>query len=137
MQINFEPKDIGEIELKVKLNVICDNMNRLTILYLLKRAENMEMKAEDISSILGVSHRTTLYHLTILNDYDIVEVRKFNRRGFRLFRSVWGLKQSKSINQIFDILYNHYGEEKLRKLIKENIETKKSNSRKKSKNYII
>jgi len=95
------------------------------------------MKAEDISSILGVSHRTALYHLTILKDYDLVEVRKFNRRGFRLFRSVWGLKNDKSIQRIFDIILSKYTEDELREIIKKNIASKKSSSRKKTAAYII
>ncbi|NOX71454.1 MAG: winged helix-turn-helix transcriptional regulator [Candidatus Micrarchaeota archaeon] len=125
------------MELKLKINTLCDNINRLAILYLLRKAENTEMKAEDISSILGVSHRTALYHLTILKDYDLVEVRKFNRRGFRLFRSVWGLKNDKSIQRIFDIILSKYTEDELREIIKKNIASKKSSSRKKTAAYII
>ena len=137
MKIDFEPRNLAEVELKMKLNTVVENINRLSILYLLKKAENTEMKAEDISSILGVSHRTTLYHLTILKDYDLVEVRKFTRRGFRLFRSVWGLKKDGSVDKIFDLITQKYGEEELRKIISDAIKSRKCNSRKKIRSYII
>ena len=137
MVLDFEPKNIADIELKLRATTACENINRLSILYLLKKSTKNEMKAEDISSILGVSHRTALYHLTILKDYELVEVRKFTRRGFRLFRSVWGLRNDESMDQIFDIIHKKYGIEGLHRLVKNNIEARKSNSRKKPKAYII
>ncbi len=137
MVFDFEPKNIADIELKLRANTACENINRLSILYLLKKSKDNEMKAEDISSILGVSHRTALYHLTILKDYELVEVRKFTRRGFRLFRSVWGLKNDSSMDQVFGIIHQKYGEDGLHRLVKNNIEARKSNSRKKPKAYII
>ena len=137
MGIDFQPRNLADIELKLKVNTICDNINRLSILYLLKKSQKNQMKAEDISSILGVSHRTALYHLTILKDYDLVEVKKFNRRGFRLFRSVWGLKDDESMDKVFGILADKFGQEKLHDLVKNNIEAKKSTSRKKPKSFIL
>ncbi len=137
MVIDFEPKNIADIELKLRATTACENINRLSILYLLKKSTKNEMKAEDISSILGVSHRTALYHLTILKDYDLVEVRKFTRRGFRLFRSVWGLRNDESMDQVFEVIHKKYGMDGLYTLVKNNIETRKSNSRKKPKAYII
>jgi DNA-binding transcriptional ArsR family regulator len=134
---DFEPMNIANIELKLRANTACENINRLSILYLLKKSRENQMKAEDISSILGVSHRTALYHLTILKDYDLVEVRKFTRRGFRLFRSIWGLKRDPSMDLVFDIITEKYGAEELREMIKKNIYERESNSRKKSKAYLF
>lgn len=137
MGVEFEPKSLADIELKLKVNTVCDNINRLSILYLLKRSDKNEMKAEDISSVLGVSHRTALYHLTILKNHDLVEVKKFNRRGFRLFRSVWGLKDDNSMERIFDIINDKYGSDRLHDMVKKNIHERKSTSRKKPKAFII
>ena len=76
----------------VKSHFVCSNLNRVCILHLLKKTPEQEMQAEKMSYRLGLSHRTVLYHLDILHDYGLVEVRKFRKKGNKLMRSVWGLK---------------------------------------------
>ncbi|HDD46488.1 MAG TPA: ArsR family transcriptional regulator [Candidatus Aenigmarchaeota archaeon] len=83
---------INTIFLNLKRVLICSNPNRISILHLLAKSPNYEMQTEKIASILGISHRTALYHLDLLHEYGIVEVRRYRKRGSRLMRSVWGLK---------------------------------------------
>ena len=91
------PKGLEHIEADVKSHIVCSNLNRVCILHLLKGSENQEMQAERMAYMIGLSHRTVLYHLDILHDYELVEVRKFRKRGNKLMRSVWGLKIGKSV----------------------------------------
>lgn len=90
--------DIDSIELNLTTSMVCSNFNRLCILYLLKNSPNNEMQAEKIATNLGISHRTALYHLDILQDYELVEVREFKKKGSKLLRSVWGLNSSNREN---------------------------------------
>jgi len=94
---------IDEIELNLTAGAVCANFNRVCILYLLHKSPKKEMQAEKIASMLGISHRTTLYHLDVLKDYELVEVREFRKRGEKLLRSVWGLK-SENYDKIRKIL---------------------------------
>jgi predicted transcriptional regulator len=86
------PRRIDHIEADVKGHVVCSNLNRVCILHLLRSSPNQEMQAEEMAYKLGLSHRTILYHLDVLHDYELVEVRKFRKRGAKLIRSVWGLR---------------------------------------------
>jgi DNA-binding transcriptional ArsR family regulator len=97
--INEEVKNgFGSIEINLKSSIICSNVNRVGILYLLKNTRNNEMQAERIAYCLGISHRTALYHLDILGGYDLVEVRGFRKKGSKLMRSVWGLNTKKKLD---------------------------------------
>jgi DNA-binding transcriptional ArsR family regulator len=86
-----DPPNLDNIEVNLTASMVCANFNRLCILYLLKKCQNNEMQAEKIASSLRISHRTALYHLDILKDYELVEVREFRKKGMKLLRSVWGL----------------------------------------------
>jgi len=99
----MEPLNLDSIEINLTASMICSNMNRLCILYLLKKSDNNCMQAEKIASTLGISHRTVLYHLDILKDYDLVEVREFRKKGAKLLRSVWGLSEENgtSVEKVF------------------------------------
>jgi DNA-binding transcriptional ArsR family regulator len=88
------PHNLDHIEADVKSHVVCSNMNRVCILHLLRKSPKQEMQAEEMAYRLGLSHRTVLYHLDVLHDYELVEVRKFRKRGMKLMRSIWGLKNS-------------------------------------------
>jgi DNA-binding transcriptional ArsR family regulator len=82
---------IDSIEVDIKTDAVCSNINRVSILHLLKKCPGNEMQAEKIAQSIGVSHRTALYHLDILEDYNLVEVRGFRKKGQKMLRSVWGL----------------------------------------------
>ena len=71
--------------------LLCSNKNRVGILHLLKKMPNNEMQAERIAQKLGLTHRTVLYHLNILEQNGLIEVRGYRKRGNKLLRSVWGL----------------------------------------------
>jgi len=85
---------INSIMLNMQSTIICSNINRVKILFLLKNSPRNELQVEKMSYILGLSHRTVLYHLDFLADYGLVEVRKFRKRGQKFMRSVWGLNRN-------------------------------------------
>jgi DNA-binding transcriptional ArsR family regulator len=73
---------INSIEVNIHNNIIASNLNRVCIIYLLSKCPRNELQAERIAYHLGVSHRTALYHLDILERHGFVEVRKYVRKGF-------------------------------------------------------
>jgi DNA-binding transcriptional ArsR family regulator len=83
---------IDSIEASLKSDMVCSNINRVAILHVLKSSPRKEMQAEKLAHIIGVSHRTVLYHLDILEDYELVQVCGFRKKGQKMLRSVWGLK---------------------------------------------
>jgi DNA-binding transcriptional ArsR family regulator len=90
----MEPKPNGRIdsiEVSLKSDLVCSNQNRVAILHVLSRCPRNEIQAEKLAQIIGVSHRTVLYHLDILEDYELVEVKGFRKKGQKMLRSVWGL----------------------------------------------
>lgn len=91
-ETNKQNKILDMIELKLISDVVCCNFNRLCIFYLLNKYRDQGMQVEKIASILGVSHRTALYHLDVLKDYELAEVYKYKKKGSRFLRSVWGIK---------------------------------------------
>ncbi|MEE9323749.1 MAG: winged helix-turn-helix domain-containing protein [Candidatus Aenigmarchaeota archaeon] len=111
--------NVDSIELNLTTSMVCSNFNRLCILYLLKKSMKNEMQAERIASNLGISHRTALYHLDILHDYDLVEVREFRKKGLKLLRSIWGLnsENKENLNKIFNRIKRKFDTEELEKMI--------------------
>lgn len=95
------------------------NNNRAAILFLLHNQEKNEMQTEKIAFHLGISHRTALYHLEILEQCGFVEVRGYRRHGLVPTRSIWGLNQSNNglIQDALKKISNSYGQEKLSSLI--------------------
>jgi len=116
-----EYSNLDSIELDVKSSMVCGNHNRVAILYLLRNTDNHEMQAEMMAYRLGLSHRTVLYHLDILHDYELVEVRKFIKRGSKMFRSVWGLNsQNGHTRKIFIKINGMFSEKELSGMISQN-----------------
>lgn len=96
---------IDSIEISLKSDMVCSNINRVAILHVLKRCPGKEMQAEKLAQIIGVSHRTVLYHLDILEDYELVEVKGFRKKGQKMLRSVWGLRsQDSHAGKIFEMI---------------------------------
>ena len=127
-----EIKDIvnlDSIELNLTTSMVCSNFNRLCILYLLKKSPENEMQAEKIASNLGISHRTALYHLDILHDYELVEVREFRKKGSKLLRSVWGLNAGnrENLSKIFSRIKRKFKMEELEKMITLNDKNPRNN----------
>lgn len=111
-------QELENIEADVKSHVVCSNMNRVCILHLLKNSPNNEMQAEEMSYRLSLSHRTVLYHLDILLDYELVEVRKFRKRGAKMLRSVWGLRSKNGhLNKVFSNIDEQFNCKELNKRI--------------------
>lgn len=114
--------NVDTIQLNLTASMICSNINRLCILHLLKKSPRNEMQAERIAANLGISHRTVLYHLDILEDYDLVEVREFRKKGSKLLRSIWGLSSENSGNltKIFSRIKSKFNLDELDRFMVEN-----------------
>ncbi|MCK5698816.1 MAG: winged helix-turn-helix transcriptional regulator [Candidatus Aenigmarchaeota archaeon] len=95
------------------------NENRAAIIYLLYHQDKKKMQTEKMAFHLGISHRTALYHLEILEQCGFVEVREFRRHGLVPMRSVWGLNQDNNtiIEEAFKKIMENYGKEKLNILV--------------------
>ncbi|MEM7816264.1 MAG: winged helix-turn-helix domain-containing protein [Candidatus Aenigmatarchaeota archaeon] len=87
---------IDLIESEMKTDIICSNANRVAILNILKNAPGNEMQVERIAKALGISHRTAIYHLDILREYELVDVKRLMKRGQKFLRSVWALNTGNS-----------------------------------------
>jgi len=116
-----KPSRIDSIEISLKSDVVASNMNRVAILHILRTCPKREMQAEKLAQKIGVSHRTVLYHLDILEDYELVQVRGFRRKGKKMLRSVWGLNiENGQAERIFNSISKKIPPEAVRKLMKVN-----------------
>ena len=81
------------------------------------------MRPEQIANRLGITHRTTLYHLNILEDCDIIEVGDYKAKGRKMLKSTWGIKQDKQkhVDILFEKIDEHYPREELEQLINTNV----------------
>jgi len=114
---------LESIETDLKSQIICSNINRVCILHLLRNSSNNEMQAERIAYMLGVSHRTVLYHLDMLQEYGLVEVRRFRKRGSKLMRSVWGLSDNSHVDKILSRIDKNFNRAELDRLLSKNTHT--------------
>ncbi|MCJ7816273.1 MAG: helix-turn-helix domain-containing protein [Candidatus Aenigmarchaeota archaeon] len=121
---NREPKQntrIDSIEISLKSDIVASNINRVAILHILRNCSKKEMQAEKLAQTIGVSHRTVLYHLDILEDYELVQVRGFRKKGQKLLRSVWGLNiENGQAEKIFKNISRRIPPEKIKQIIKAN-----------------
>ena len=121
---NQEPKQntrIDSIEISLKSDIVASNINRVAILHILRNCPRREMQAEKLAQMIGVSHRTVLYHLDILEDYELVQVRGFRKKGQKMLRSVWGLNiENGQAEKIFRNISKRIPPGKIRKIIKSN-----------------
>ncbi|MCK4532139.1 MAG: hypothetical protein KAT94_04665, partial [Candidatus Aenigmarchaeota archaeon] len=55
----------------------------------------------------------------ILQDYDLVEVREFRKKGMKLLRSVWGLNSGnkEDLTKVFSRIRRKFNLEELEKMI--------------------
>ena len=112
------PEEIRSIESAIKLYEVCSNRNRCSILYLLSKCPDNKMQAEMISNRMGISHRTALYHLDVLEDLGLVEVKEFRKRGDKTLRSVWGLKaDDRELRTVFREMENSFEKSSLEEAI--------------------
>ncbi len=132
--IDLEKNGFETIEQNLKSSIICSNQNRVGILYLLKTTPGNEMQAEKIAYCLGISHRTVLYHLDILREYELVEVRGFRKKGTKLMRSIWGLNSKNTVDtkKVFTRIKNKFDSGELKVIIN----GKKNCRRGKNSNFI-
>ncbi len=101
----------------------CSNKNRVGILHLLENSPKGEMQVEKIANKLGISHRTVLYHLNILEQCGLVEVRKYRKKGSKLLRSVWGIdrKNKENVDMFFSKAKDYYNISELENIVNRNI----------------
>ena len=112
------PKTYGVIN-----GFVCSNVKRVAILHALRTSMDNSMQAEKIATHLGVSHRTAIYHLDILEQYGLVEVRKHKTKGSVLARSIWGLNlnNEEQIKTVFTKINNAFSKEELDEIIAKNV----------------
>jgi DNA-binding transcriptional ArsR family regulator len=80
-----------------------------------------EMQAEKLAQMLGVSHRTALYHLDVLENYELVKVKGFRKKGQKMLRSVWGLNiENGQAERIFRNISRRIPPQKIKQIIKAN-----------------
>lgn len=106
----------------IRNTILCSNKNRAGIIYLLNKIPDKELEVEKIANKLGITHRTALYHLSILADHNFVEVRKFRKKGGKNLRSVWGIKNgNKDFGPLFKKIEEYFPKEDLEALTSRNI----------------
>lgn len=118
----IDPVELEELEFINRSHIngyLFTNDNRAAIIYLLHNQEKKEMQTEKIAFHIGISHRTALYHLEILEQCGFVEVRGFRRHGLMPTRSIWGLNLSNEglISDALKKIMENCGQEKLNTLI--------------------
>ena len=111
------------ISFNIMNTIICSNTNRVAILHLLKNSPKNEMQAEKIAQSTGLTHRTVLYHLNILEQNELVEVRGYRKKGDKLLRSVWGLdkKNTELVENLFSKMNGDLNLEQLDTMINRNV----------------
>lgn len=115
--------NLDDFSFSIINSFLCSNRNRIAILYLLEKSPEKELSAEKIANKLGISHRTVLYHLNILSDCEVVEVRKYRQRGGRKLRSVWGicLDNEDVVLMLFKKIEKYFSVDELESIINTNI----------------
>ncbi len=121
---SFEKEGIDDVLASLITQKVYSNKHRCGILYLLRKCEGNRMKAESIARRLGISHRTALYHLGILEEMGFVEVKEFRRMGNRLFKSVWGITEGEDTELVVREIENLFGREELESMVNMNRDTR-------------
>lgn len=112
---------IESIEASLKSDIVASNANRVAILHLLRNCPKREMQAEKLAQMIGVSHRTVLYHLDVLENYELVKVSGFRKKGRKMLRSVWGLNlENGQMEKVFRNIEKKFPPGKIMKSIKSN-----------------
>jgi DNA-binding transcriptional ArsR family regulator len=112
---------IESIEASLKSDIVSSNINRVAILHLLRNCPKREMQAEKLAQMIGVSHRTVLYHLDVLENYELVKVAGFRKKGRKMLRSVWGLNiENGQMEKIFRHIEKKFPAAKIMSSIKAN-----------------
>ncbi len=124
--MEFENKNDGKFSSHLVNAIVCSNINRAALVYLLNTLPKKELQAEKLSEKLGLSHRTVLYHLNVLEGFGMVEVRRHRKFGNKLVRSVWGLSEQKRNQEIFKKIEDEFGTSELEKLINKNSNGRKT-----------
>ena len=120
---------IESIEASLKSDIVASNINRVAILQLLRSCPKREMQAEKLAQAIGVSHRTALYHLDVLENYELVQVRGFRKKGKKMLRSVWGLNiENGHADRIFRNISKKFPPGKMGKIIKVNGYSRKAST---------
>ena len=113
---------IESIMIQMRSALVCSNPNRVAILHLLKKTRGNKLQVEKIAYKLGLSHRTILYHLDVLRENGLVEVRKFRSRGSKVQRSVWGLKpRNTELKYFINEMYTNFPQNKLENMVNKNL----------------
>ena len=76
-----------------EIEMICSNQTRAGIIHLLMSSPESlhSMKVEDICFKLGIRQSVCVHHLEKLNEWKLIEVKKYQKYGNKIRRSIWGL----------------------------------------------
>jgi len=81
------------IKFMPEIEMICSNQTRAGIMHLLINSPESlhSMKVEDICFKLGIRQSVCVHHLEKLNEWKLIEVKKYQKYGNKIRRSIWGL----------------------------------------------
>ncbi|MBN2203174.1 MAG: winged helix-turn-helix transcriptional regulator [Candidatus Aenigmarchaeota archaeon] len=95
---------------------ICSNQTRAGILHLMINTPQTmhSLKVEEICFKLGIRQSVAIHHLEKLEDWKLVEVKKFQEYGTKTRRSIWGLnlKHPHWISECYKSVRAHFFSEK-------------------------
>jgi len=76
-----------------EIEIICSNRTRAGILHLLINSPQSlySMKVENLCFKLGIRQAVCVDHLEKLNEWKLIEVKKYQKYGNKIRRSIWGL----------------------------------------------
>jgi len=76
-----------------EIEIICSNRTRAGILHLLINSPQSlhSMKVENLCFKLGIRQAVCVHHLEKLNEWKLIEVKKYQKYGNKIRRSIWGL----------------------------------------------
>ena len=76
-----------------EIEIICSNKTRAGILHLLINSPQSlhSMKVENLCFKLGIRQAVCVHHLEKLNEWKLIEVKKYQKYGNKIRRSIWGL----------------------------------------------
>lgn len=76
-----------------EIESICSNKTRAGILHLLINSPESlhSMKVENLCFKLGIRQAVCVHHLEKLNEWKLIEVKKYQKYGNKIRRSIWGL----------------------------------------------
>jgi len=111
------------ISIDLMHTILCDNKNRIGIIYILNNAPQDGIEVEKIANRLGITHRTASYHLNILSNHGLVEVKKFRNKNGKDLKSGWGIRDSnkKNVDALLKKVNTNFSRDELERITNANV----------------